>query len=248
MTEPKDDEEPREIIHYGGPRSASETGFQPFMIAGAVATAVAATFLFAFRPDGLLGIDPFIGVAASYLVLTVITLAYLRARVELTMLRPKSGDVSIGAVVAGLLFLFAYVGAILITPHGSEREAWLMRVYVLFGDPFADSRHVVGVLAAAIGMMEEITWRGLVYGQLERRLGGLRAVLATSFLFGIAHLPTLFLFGDPVAGPNPLLVVAALGCGFVWGYLRFRLDRLFPVIISHGLFTWAIIEFPLWRN
>jgi membrane protease YdiL (CAAX protease family) len=43
---------------------------------------------------------------------------------------------------------------------------------------------------------------------------------------------------DPVAGPNPLLVIGALGCGIVWTYTALLTKRLPPVIFSHIAFTY----------
>ena len=45
---------------------------------------------------------------------------------------------------------------------------------------------------------------------------------------------------DPTAGPNPLLVVAALGCGLFWSFTASILGRLPPVIISHMVFTYFV--------
>jgi membrane protease YdiL (CAAX protease family) len=52
---------------------------------------------------------------------------------------------------------------------------------------------------------------------------------------------------DPIGGPNPLLPAAAFGCSIVWCYLRYRTDRLAPSVLSHAIFSWAVVEFPLWR-
>ena len=67
-------------------------------------------------------------------------------------------------------------------------------------------------------------------------------------LYALAHLPTVLLLRDPFAGPNPLVVLAALGCGLVWGLIVARTGRLPVAIFSHALFTWCVaIQFPLWR-
>jgi CAAX protease family protein len=94
--------------------------------------------------------------------------------------------------------------------------------------------------------MEELSWRGLVYSILEERMGTRRAWPATAVLYAAAHLPTLILLRAPFAGPNPLLVIAALGCGLIWGLLVARTGRLPVAIASHALFTWGIVlQFPL---
>jgi membrane protease YdiL (CAAX protease family) len=82
---------------------------------------------------------------------------------------------------------------------------------------------------------------------LTERLGWLRSWILQAVLFGVAHLPTMFLLGDPRVGPNPLLVAAGIAYSLVWGRLALRMDRLPPALFSHALFTWAVFEFPIWR-
>jgi membrane protease YdiL (CAAX protease family) len=106
----------------------------------------------------------------------------------------------------------------------------------------------VSLAVVVVASLEEISWRGLVFPALEDSLGTRRAWPATALLYAVAHLPTMFILRDPFAGPNPLVVIAALGCGLVWGLIVVRTGRLAVAIISHALFTLAIaIHFPLWR-
>jgi membrane protease YdiL (CAAX protease family) len=51
----------------------------------------------------------------------------------------------------------------------------------------------------------------------------------------------------PSVGKNPLVILAALFCGAVWGFLVARKQRLPPALLSHALFTYAMTsEFRLW--
>jgi drug/metabolite transporter (DMT)-like permease len=59
-----------------------------------------------------------------------------------------------------------------------------------------------------------------------------------ALLYAGAHLPTLITLSDPTAGPNPLIVMAALACGIVWSFAAVILKRLPPVIFSHMAFTY----------
>src|SRR5262249_43834006 len=106
-------------------------------------------------------------------------------------------------------------------------------------------RHYLSAGLLLVGALEEVSWRGIVLDSLEARLGKRNAALVSSALWAVAHVPTLYRLGDPVAGPNPVLVGAAFGCGLVWAYLRYRTDRLAPAVLSHAIFSWAIVEFPL---
>ncbi len=190
---------------------------------------------------------PFLFLAGVYLVTGAIAVLRMRARGELRLLRPRSGDLTFAALVAFLLFGLAFAFHSIFTSPGTKGHGWIVRIYLLLGDPFADGRHVVALGAALVGLLEELTWRGLCTPLIEERLGVLRGSAIATVLYAVAHIPAAFVLADPRAGLNPLLPLAALGCGAAWSYLRWRMERLPPVLLSHALFTWAVVEFPLWR-
>ncbi len=248
---PRDDEEDDgDSADFGAsadarPEAEPDAG-RPWAVALAVTALVAAAFVWGLKPQRQLTALPFVAIGAAYLATATLALGRLRARHELRLLRPRSGDVTVAALVAGLLYGLAFAAHVLFTSRG-PRSAWVFSVYVLLGDPFSDRHHLVAAGLALVGVLEELTWRGLVLPLLETRAGTLRASVTSSILYATAHMPSMFLLGNPTAGPNPLLVLASLGCGLVWAYLRYRTDRLAPVLLAHGLFTWAVVEFPLWR-
>jgi uncharacterized protein len=209
-----------------------------------VTVLVAAAFWFGGSRSGQ---GLLIGLGALYALLGAFTVWRLRGRDEMRLLKPRAGDFTFAALVAGLLYGLAFVFHALVTSPGEPKAAWVMRVYMLLGDPLSPQRYLVGAAAAVIGLLEELTWRGLVTPALESRLGLAKGNLAGVLLYAAAHIPTMWLLGDPTAGLNPLLVLASLGCGTAWSYLRWRMERLPPVLLSHALFSWAIVEFPLWR-
>jgi hypothetical protein len=226
--------------------AAEGRGIAPFAITLVITAVIAGAFAFALRPENAGERASFAALFVPYLVFGGYAVYRLKSRDELHLLRPRSGDITFGALVAFLLYGLAFVVHALFTSHGEPREAWIIQVYLLLGNPFSDARHLVAIGVTAIGLLEELTWRGLVTPMLEPRLGPLRAAVVSTALWSAAHLPTVFLLSDPMAGPNPLLVAGTIGCGFAWSYLRWRMERLVPVLFSHGLFTWAIVEFPLW--
>lgn len=226
--------------------SPFDVGVGPWAVAAVATLLVGLATWVGFDPEVQGSATLLVVLGAAYLVLGAVSVVRLRARGEMSLLRPRSGDLSIGALVAFLLYGMAYAFHALVTAPGHTGEGWIVRVYLMLGDPFSDGRHLVAISVAVIGALEELCWRGLVFPALESRLGSLRAALLGVLLFAAAHLPTLHRLADPTAGLNPLLVVAALGCGAAWTYLRWRVDRLVPVLLSHALFTWAIVEFPLW--
>ena len=221
------------------------------LIAFATTGIVALAFFASLRPNEAGTLAPLLMLGIPYAGLSI--LGGVRLWRDGTLgarLRPRSGDLAFGAFVATMLFFGALVGRLVVTPHGAGREGWLMRVYLQIGDPENIQRHLLGVSAAfmVLAALEELTWRGLVYPALEDELGARRAWPATAVLYAAAHLPTMFMLRDPFAGPNPLIVIGALGCGLVWGLMVARTGRLPAAIFSHALFTWAVaVQFPLWR-
>lgn len=215
----------------------------PLLVAGASAGA----FYWGFRSTPFEPHSPAVPIGGAYALLGLLAVARLWRRDELSTLRPRSGDLTFGALVAALLYGLAFATHVLVTAPGTGRSGWIMQLYLHLGDSFGPSRHLVAAGIAVVALLEELVWRGFVTPILEQRFGIGRGNSLNVALYGAAHLPSLWLLADPVAGLNPLLVVAALGCGAVWSYLRWRLDRLPPVLFSHALFTWAIVEFPLWR-
>jgi membrane protease YdiL (CAAX protease family) len=193
----------------------------------------------------------FLAPALPYLALSIAAVAQmLRDGTLAIKLRPRAGDLSFGAIIALMLFFGAMAGRMLLAPHGSVREAWIMRVYLQIGDPATMQSRIVLVTAVvvAVAALEELAWRGFIYSMLEDKLGSRRAWPITAVLYALASLPSVFLLGDPFAGPNPLILLAALGCGLVWGLVVARTGRLPVAIISHALFAWCVVvQFPLWR-
>jgi uncharacterized protein len=189
-----------------------------------------------------------VSLGVVYGAFAVVTVMRLRRRGELReQLRPVAGDLSIGALVAGVLYGVAMAVHILVTSPPSPRVAWIMRLYLALGDPLSEHRHIVGGFVFVVAALEELVWRGLVMRVLSEPFGWLRGWLLQALLFGVAHAPTLFLLSDPEVGLNPLLVLAGVSYSLVWGRVAMRWDRLPPAMFAHALFTWAAFEFPIWR-
>lgn len=164
-------------------------------------------------------------------------------------LNVRSGDFTRGFAASALLFGSAWGFMKLVAPVGSDRESWLARLYLQVGDP-TTLRKSVGLVVVAIlvlAIAEEIVWRGLVTSLLEEHVGSQRAWVWAAVLYAVAQLPTLWALRDPIAGLNPVLPVAALASGLVWGFMARRFGRLLPGIFSHVLFDWTVLMmFRLW--
>lgn len=189
--------------------------------------------------------------AIPYAILAGLGLLRMWREGELSAkLRPRSGDLALGALIAMVLYLGAMLGRYVLTPSGSPREQWLMRLYLQLGDAEVFQRQIVPVslAIATIAILEEIAWRGLGYGIAEKKWGPRRAFPLLIVLYGVAQLPTLFVLAAPGVGYNPLLLFAALGCGIVWTFLVATTGRLPVAMASHALFTWLVtVQFPLWK-
>ncbi len=227
------------------------------------AIAIAATVTLAGALAARVGLDPDRGgqpvvlgaFGLAYGALAIAAVVRLRRRGEAFLLRPASGDISLGAASAALLYALAMASRLAIAPQGTPREAWIVRLYLQLGESEAlhllerpeASGPMLGVAVLLVAAAEELAWRGLVLRSLESAFGTRRAVAISLALYVIANAPSAMLLRDPTAGPNPLLVIAALGGGLVWTGLYLRRGRLLPAVFSHALFTWAMVEFPLWH-
>jgi membrane protease YdiL (CAAX protease family) len=211
-----------------------------------VVLCVAAANAFAFRPELAASYKFWLGVGLPYLALAGLALHYLWDQGTLVdKLRPRWGDLSIGAVTAMLLLFGSWAGRAVLAPIATPRHAWLLRIYLQVGDTDAIQRSIpLTLVVLAIPILEELVWRGLVLSELEARLGSRRAWPLAALLYALAHVPTVFTLSDPIAGPNPLLATAALGCGIVWSFSAVILKRLPPVMFSHMAFTYfTVVQF-----
>jgi membrane protease YdiL (CAAX protease family) len=197
------------------------------------------------------------GTSTFFVVMAVPTVVFavlglLRAKDDGILkgwLAVRSGDFSRGFAAAAFLFGGSYAFMKVVAPPESIRASWLARLYLQLGDPAALRKNVAMVVAVLIVMAiaEEIVWRGLVVSLLEEKIGSRRAWVWAAVLYSVAHVPTIWALRDPVAGANPVIVLAALGCGLVWGGMARKFERLLPSVFSHVLFDWTVIMmFRLW--
>jgi len=189
-----------------------------------------------------------LGVSLPYLILVPLALHKMWDEGTLVdLLTPRWGDLSLGAVsMIGLLFA-SWAARKILSPLGSPRQAWLFSIYLQLGNPEHLQRSTAyTLLILVICVAEEIVWRGMVLGDLTERFGRRAALPLSALAYAFATLPTIWLLRDPIAGPNPLFITAAVGCGLVWSFLAAQVGRLTPVVISHMAFTYfTIVQFRL---
>ena len=163
-------------------------------------------------------------------------------------MRPKAGDFSRGFLAAAVLFGVTYAFSKVVTPNGSPRAIWLARIYLQLGDPNALRAHPAGLFAGlvVVAAAEEIVWRGFATSLLSGVCSSRWAWLVSAALYSLAYVPTIWALAAP-SGPNPILPLAALGAGLLWGMMARRFGRLTPGIVAHALFDWCIVVmFRLW--
>jgi membrane protease YdiL (CAAX protease family) len=167
-------------------------------------------------------------------------------------LTPQWGDFTRGVVGAVLLFAVAWAVVHTVAPIGSTREIWLVSFYGTIGDPRSLHAHgpVIGLTIAAAAIAEEVLWRGAITQLLAERVGSRTAWLWAAGLYALAYAPSAWSLKATTGaggGLNPMLSVAALGGGMLWGGMARAFGRLTPGILAHALFDWAVLMmFPLW--
>lgn len=204
-----------------------------------VAVAIGAWFGFDLSRAGKL--SGYFWLAGPSFVFALVGVAWaVREKRARTLLQPRWGDLSTGFLVALVMFGSSYGLVRMIV--GAGKAIWVSRIYDQAGDTSVIREHLVlvalGIIAAAAA--EEIVWRSLVRDLLAPRLGG-KAWLASSVLYAIAHVPSMWKLSDDVMGKNPLIPFAALGAGIAFGAMVERGRRLAPAIIAHALFDWTVI-------
>jgi uncharacterized protein len=161
---------------------------------------------------------------------------------------PRAGDISVALLAAGALFGIAWGVARLIMPVGSPREIWLVSLYSQLGDPRSLQLRPLAAYGglAVVAFCEELVWRGAVTQLLAERVGSRTAWVWAVALYGLAYVPTMWSLRAG-AGVDPVLVLAAVGGGALWGTIAHVFGRLLPSMLAHTLFDWAVvIMFPLW--
>lgn len=79
---------------------------------------------------------------------------------------------------------------------------------------------VLGLLAGLAPLVEELVFRGLLYGWIESRWGSGLAVVVSSLAFAAAHV-------------EPAHAVLVLPLGLMFGLLRWRTRSLWPSLVAH---------------
>ncbi|MGA7119946.1 MAG: CPBP family intramembrane glutamic endopeptidase [Polyangiaceae bacterium] len=222
-----------------------------FVAAAVVVTAVAAYF--AFLPESSGTIAFWVLSAGPTLVLAALGAAWAnREGLLREWITPQWGDFTRGVFGAVVLYAVAWGFVRIVAPVGSPREIWLVSLYGEIGDPRALHAHglAIGATIAGAALAEEVLWRGVVTRLVAERVGSRTAWLWAAGLYALAYVPTAWSLkaaSEHGGGLNPMVPLAALGCGLLWGGMARVFGRLTPGILAHALFDWIVVMmFPLW--
>ena len=140
-------------------------------------------------------------------------------------------EVVLGLGSAAILYGIFWFGDKVVSPIFPFAEGDIASVY---SNAESAPLAVIGILlVAVIGPGEEIFWRGTVQNALQDKYGGFISVGLGALIYSLVHVWAL----------NLTLLLAALICGLIWGWIYYREESLAPVIISHSV--WSLMIFVI---
>jgi uncharacterized protein YbjT (DUF2867 family)/membrane protease YdiL (CAAX protease family) len=142
------------------------------------------------------------------------------------LLRPSPRLILIGLAVGclmGAATLVLYPVLARLAPSIASDTARLYGAFRALSPAFAS------VVLVPVVLAEELVWRGVIQGALERRLGARRGVALAAGVYALGQAPL----------GSPALVLAALACGLSWGALRSANRSLVPTLVAH--LVWDIV-------
>lgn len=144
---------------------------------------------------------------------------------DLGVQRPARGGVWLAIGLFGGAMLLQFVYGIVLDIAGISPDTDLPgQVF----DHFLPFLVVLALTLVFAPVIEEIFFRGFVFGALRQRWGAVAAALASGVLFGLAHA------GNP--GYLPVLpAVVLIGALFAWGY--YFSGSILPSMGAHFLFN-----------
>jgi len=194
---------------------------------GVIALVFAALWALAAAGARVVGI--WVAVGGMAIVLGLVALRYDRAALA-PRLRPTAPWLLLGALAAAAM--------VSVTQALHPLIMRLPLIAAETGRLYAAFRRLPPTLAAVllvpIVLGEELVWRGVVQGTLERRFSTIVACVLAAAAYGLVHAPLGSL----------LLVATAAACGAVWSGLRAATGSLVPSLISHLVWDGMVL---LWR-
>lgn len=143
-------------------------------------------------------------------------------RKEIGLCLPKSNIVLVTLVAIFIASIFKGIDFILF--FGSITELNLSKLSVIDGPIFAVSYGIGRVIITPL--MEELVYRGVIYGYLRSKLGWPVGLIVQASIFTMVH-PNVYQGGITI-----ILFYFAFGLGFGGLYQFYR--SLYPAVVCHG--------------
>lgn len=138
---------------------------------------------------------------------------------------------AIGLLSALLLYIVFFIGNYLSRKWFNFAGQGIENVYKFKGD--AAGIRIALLMILVIGPGEELFWRGYLQRKLSMKAGKWAGLIIALLLYTGVHIFT----------GNFMLIMAALICGFFWGWIYLKYDSMLINVISHTV--WDIVVFLL---
>jgi membrane protease YdiL (CAAX protease family) len=136
---------------------------------------------------------------------------------------------AIGLLSAFLLYIIFFAGNYLSRKWFNFAGSGIENVYKFKGD--ASGIRIALLMILVIGPGEEIFWRGYLQRKISLKTGKWAGLLLALVLYTGVHVFT----------GNIMLIMAALICGFFWGWIYLKYNSMLINVISHTV--WDIVVF-----
>ena len=166
--------------------------------------------------------------AAAFILICISWRSTLTSQKKLTDQYSPLKTMMLGVVIAVVMWGVFFIGDKLSQLLFDFARPEVNNIYAMKGD--ISLTYIALALLLLIGPAEEIFWRGYIQEKLQSRLGDNVGFIVATLIYTLIHIWSF----------NFMLIMAALVCGVVWGFI-YRLDKrtLPALILSHALWDCA---------
>ena len=119
-------------------------------------------------------------------------------------------------------------------------------ILIFFGISYISSHSTSDILlllaeAIVTGVLEELIFRGLIQGKIEKKLSEKKkiySIFIAAFIFGVVHMSNMFQM-DYTFGKAFFQSFNALMIGLLYGSIYFKDKKLIHVMILHSVYDFA---------
>ena len=101
---------------------------------------------------------------------------------------------------------------------------------------------IFGVFLLAVGFAEEVLFRGIILGSINKKygstgIGALLSLVSSSIIFGCAHISNVF--AGQSLDETIVQVICTMFIGFVFGVIYLKRGNIFAVALIHAVYDLA---------